>query len=326
MELRHLRYFIAVAEDLHFGRAALRLHISQPPLSQQIRSLEQEAGVELFTRTAKRIELTAAGKEFLKYARAALVQVEQGVQSAQRVHRGEVGRLSVGFITSMAYTYLPWVVRVFRNRYPAVELVLTEQETWNQIQALQEHSLDVGILRGPVNVSGLATTRALTEPFMIALPDDHVLSRKPIVRLSALAHEPFIMFPRSIGGRFHEAVSALFHEAGFSPIVSQEAVQMHVAVGLVSARLGIAVVPTSIRLLSMPGVVFRRLAETSVNAEIVIVHRADDRTSVVRAFAEVGAEVISRGIRGILQLRAIPGRNASQIPISRSAHAQRRHK
>jgi DNA-binding transcriptional LysR family regulator len=303
MELHHLRYFIAVAEELHFGRAAKRLGISQPPLSQQIRALEREVGVELFSRDTRRVDLTAAGKEFLKYAHATIAQVEQGVRSAQRVYRGEVGQLRVGFITSMAYTYLPWVVRAFRDRFPEVELVLTEVETWNQIEALQMRRLDVGVVRGPLEGSQLAATTVLTEPFMIALPNDHVLARKPVVRLAALTRAPFIMFPHSIGGRFYEEVSSLFREAGFSPIVSQEAVQMHVAVGLVSAGVGVAVVPASIQLLSMPGVVFRRLSGNRGTAEIVVAHRHDAETPAVRAFRDVSAKIVGTGVPGVRRWR-----------------------
>jgi DNA-binding transcriptional LysR family regulator len=310
MELRHLRYFVAVAEELHFGRAARRLNISQPPLSQQIRALEKEVQADLFTRDTRRVELTAPGGEFLKYARAALDQAAQGVLSARRVQRGEVGRLGVGFITSMAYTYLPWLVRVFRNRYPDVELVLTEQETWNQILALQERRLDVGIVRGPVEASGVSNTAALTEPFVVALPDDHRLARHRTVRLSALADDSFIMFPRSIGGRFYEAVGSLFQRAGFTPRIAQEAIQMHVTVGLVSARLGVALVPRSIQLLQTPGVVYRPLASNSGKAAIVIAHRDDDRSSVVRAFKDVAVEIISRGTREIERQRALPADGA----------------
>ena len=314
MELRHLRYFLAVAEELHFGRAAARLHISQPPLSQQIRALEEEVGVQLFHRGTRHVELTPAGQELIRYSRAALAQVQQGVESAQRVNRGEVGRIAVGFITSMAYTYLPWVVTAFRRRYPAVELLLTEQESWNQIRALQEGRLDIAIVRGPAEAPDVTSLTALVEPFIVALPDNHPAAARRAVELSALAGERFILFPRSIGGKFYEAVLRLFQGAGFVPMVAQEAIQMHVAVGLVSARLGVAIVPASIQLLSMPGVVYRPLKSGAASAELAIAHTVDDRSPVIPVFRQVAAEVISRGVSGVRHWRAAASRRAGKKP------------
>lgn len=295
MELRHLRYFVAVAEELHFGRAAVRLHMSQPPLSQQIRALEREIEVELFARSGRGIVLTAGGREFLAYARQVLAQVEQAVRSTQGVQRGELGRLSVGFITSMAYTYLPWVLRVFRSRFPRVELVLTQQETWSQLEAIREGRLHVGIVRGPVDEPGLASASALSESFVVALPDDHRLATARKVQLKKLAADEFILFPRSLGGRFYAEVMQLFQTAGFTPKVAQEAVQMHVAVGLVSAGIGVALVPSSTQLLQMPGVVYRPLAGDGGCAEIAIAHRAGAHAPLVDAFSKVAVEVISGG-------------------------------
>lgn len=306
MELRHLRYFVAVAEELHFGRAATRLHMSQPPLSQQVRALEDEIDVQLFARSGRGVVLTAAGKEFLEYARQVLAQVEQAVRSAQGVQRGELGRLSVGFITSMAYTYLPWVLRVFRSRHPRVELTLTEQESWSQLNAIQEGRLHVGIVRGPVDALGLESVRALSEPFLVALPDDHPFAGARSIQLKKLAAEAFILFPRHIGGRFYAEVMQLFQEAGFTPNVVQEAVQMHVAVGLVSARIGVTLVPASTALLPMPGVVFRPLASRSGRAEIAIAYRESEPSPLVDAFRAVAVEVISRGPAGLERWRYVP--------------------
>jgi DNA-binding transcriptional LysR family regulator len=307
MELRHLRYFVAVADELHFGRAAERLHISQPPLSQQIRALEAELGLDLFSRSGRTIKLTPAGKEFLVYARQVLAQVEQGVRSAQAVQRGETGRLTVGFITSMAYTYLPWVLRVFRSRFPKVELVLTEQETWSQLQAIAEERLHVGIVRGPVDTPGLASVTALSEPFVVALPENHVLAAARTVQLRKLVQEEFILFPREIGGHFYTQLMRLFQEAGFVPKVAQEAVQMHVVAGLVSAGIGVALVPASVELLPMRGVVYRPLSGSRGNAETAIVHRQGDNSPIVTAFRDVAVEVIAKGPAGLQRWRKPQG-------------------
>lgn len=303
MELRHLRYFIAVAEELHFGRAATRLGLTQPPLSQQIRQLEDEIGVRLFSRAERRVTLTAAGSEFLDYARAALGQVHSGVRSAQRVQRGELGELVVGFISSMAYTYLPWVLRIFRSRYPDVALVLNEQATPEQLRTLEDGRLQVGLLRGPIESPALASTTLLKEPFVVALPSNHRLSGTRKLSLSQLAQDPMIMFPRRIGGRFYDQVLSLCRRAGFTPEVSQEAIQMHVAVGLVSARIGVALVPASIQLLPIRGVIFRPLTERGSDAEICIAWRANDNSPVIQAFFQVAREVISGGIRGLQRYR-----------------------
>jgi DNA-binding transcriptional LysR family regulator len=249
------------------------------------------------------VTLTPAGKEFLTYARQVLAQVEHGVRSAQGVQRGELGRLTVGFITSMAYTYLPWVLRVFRSRHPRVELVLTEQETWSQLEAIQAERLHVGLVRGPVDVPGLASTAALSEPFLVALPEDHALAGAGSIPLKKLAGEEFIMFPREIGGAFYAGVMELFQEAGFTPKVAQEAVQMHVAAGLVSARIGVALVPASIQLLPIPGVVYRPLAGPQGKAQIAVVHREDEHSPLVEAFREVAVEVIAKGVSGLQRLR-----------------------
>jgi DNA-binding transcriptional LysR family regulator len=303
MELRHLRYFVAVAEELHFGRAAERLHMSQPPLSQQIRALEGEMRVELFSRAGRGVVLTPAGTAFLAHARQVLAQVEQGVRASQAVQRGELGRLSVGFITSMPYTYLPWVLRVFRSRFPKVELALTEQESWSQLDLVRQDRLDVGIVRGPVQVPDLASVTVLSERFLVALPDNHPLANARSIRLQKLASEEFIVFPRAIGGSFYTEVMRLFEQAGFTPKIAQEAVQMHVAAGLVSARIGVALVPESIQLLPIEGVVFRPLAGDGGKAEVAIVHRHTDESPILNAFLRVASEVIGAGHNGIRRWR-----------------------
>jgi DNA-binding transcriptional LysR family regulator len=302
VELRHLRYFVAVAEELHFGRAAQRLHISQPPLSLQIRQLEEEIGVDLFNRK-RRVELTPAGREFLDHARGVLQQVNQGVRSAQRVHRGESGELSVGFMSSMAYTYLPWLLRIFRERFPDVQLVLDEQDTWTQFRALRDRRINVGIVRGPVDEPSLTGVTVLSEPLVVALPSDHRYAKARSLSITRLANDPLIMFPRRIGGPLNELVLGLCQRAGFTPRISQEAIQLHVVVSLVSARIGIAIVPASTQLLPLEGVVFRPLGERSARIEIAVAFRSGDPSPVVREFLEVAQFVFSEGIRGLARFR-----------------------
>ena len=301
MELRHLRYFVALAEELHFGRAARRLNMSQPPLSLQIRQLEDEIGVALFSRK-RRVELTPSGQEFLKYANAALQQVQQGVRSAQRVERGERGQLNVGFMSSMASTYMPWLLRVFRDRFPDVELVLNEGDTWTQFRGLLEGRLGVCIVRGPVNMPGIAATSMLTEPLIVALPTGHPQARARRVAVSSLVDEPFIMVPRQIGA-LHEEIMRLCLKSGFAPRVAQEALQLHIVVSLVSARIGVALVPASTQLLPIEGVVFRPLAGSDASVQIAVATRTNERSPVVREFSEVARQVFSGGLRGLARFR-----------------------
>ena len=301
MELRQLRYFVAVAEELHFGRAARKLHISQPPLSVQIRHLEEELGVALFSRK-RRVELTAAGEEFLRYVRGALQQLQQGVRSAQRVERGERGQLSVGFISSTASTFMPWLLRVFRERYPDVELVLNEDDTWTQFRALAEGRLAVGVVRGPVNSPGLVGTTVLTEPLIAALPATHRLARRRRIAVSSLAGEPFVMVPRQIGA-LHDEIMRLCTKAGFSPHVAQVALQLHIVASLVSANVGVALLPESSQLLPIDGVVFRPLLRSDATVQIAVVSRANERSPIVREFVEVARQVFSGGVKGLRRYR-----------------------
>ncbi|MBW4640660.1 MAG: LysR family transcriptional regulator [Gloeocapsa sp. UFS-A4-WI-NPMV-4B04] len=204
MELRHLHYFIAVAEELHFSRAAERLHISQPPLSQQIRDLEDELGVKLFERTKRQVHLTEAGKVFLERSYGVLAQLEHAIAVTQQIGRGEVGRLAIGFVDSATYTLLPEILRVFREQFPAVELRLHELTTTQQIQALYDKQVDVGIVRSAISEPGLSVECLLPELLVLALPETHPLSAQTQVSLSTLAAELFILFPAQMGPVFYE--------------------------------------------------------------------------------------------------------------------------
>jgi DNA-binding transcriptional LysR family regulator len=297
MELRHLRYFCAVAEELHFGRAAERLHIAQPPLSIQIRNLEQEIGVPLLLRK-RNVELTPAGREFLEYARIALNEVQQGIRSAQRVHLGERGRLNIGFISSMAYTYMPTLIGEFRKRFPDVELVLNYLDTWSQFAAIREGRINVGVVRGPVNESGLTSVTVLTEALVVAMPTSHRLVNMRKVPLSALAKDSFIRFPRAMYSPPNNEISRLFQRAGFTPHVSQEEIQLHVVVGLVSAGIGVALVPESTQLLPVPNVVYRPLLEGDGHVHVAVVFRTKDASTVVGEFVNVARHLFSRRLRG----------------------------
>lgn len=294
MELRHLRYFIAVAEELHFTRAAQRLSIAQPPLSQQIKSLEQEVGVELLRRTKRRVELTDAGRCFLDEARRAVAQVDQAVAEARRAARGEIGRVLVGFVGSATYTVLPQVFRAFRGRYPSVEVVLRELTTAQQIAALSSGEIDLGFVRAPPDHEDLVSRVLVDEPFVAALPRRHPLARGPKVRVADLAGEPFILFPRPLAAGLYDAVVSACQRAGFSPRIVQETTQIPVMISLVAAGLGVALVPACVQSLKWKDLVYRPLEQPRPTTNIVLAWHKDRDSTVVRAFVSSAIQAIQR--------------------------------
>ena len=244
MEFRQLKYFLAVAEELNFSRAAKRLNIAQPPLTRQIRQMEQELGVELFYRTKRRVELTDAGRAFVEESRRILVQVEQSMQVAQRASRGEIGRLVVAFEGSSAYDIVPNSLKTYRERFPAVELVVLGMTTGEQVQALHERQISAGFVVPPLKGKDkeIAVEAVLQEPLLLALPENHPLTTQPRVRVRSLANEPFIMAQRDSGCGLYDQAIAVCQRAGFSPRVMQEVNEMQVMLGFVAAGLGLSLI------------------------------------------------------------------------------------
>ena len=287
MELRQLQYFVAVAEELHFRRAAARLHLSQPPLSQQLRRLEDELGVLLLERTRRRVELTAAGASFLRDARAILAELDGAVATARRIGEGKVGRLRVGFVGSALFSVVPDVVQRFRAARPDVELELRERSTVEQLRALAAGTLDLGFVRPPVDVEGVRVETLLREPLLAALPDGHPLARLRRVPLQRLAREPFVLFPREQAPGFHDELIGALTAAGGLPRVVQQAPEMQTIVGLVAAGIGVSLVPASVRRLALGGVTYRPVSKGS-QAELAAISRPDDPSPLVRAFLDLG--------------------------------------
>lgn len=288
MELRHLRYFVAVAEELHFGRAAEKLHISQPPLSMQIRALEEELGVVLLNRTQRHVSLTQAGNAMLQEARQILSHVEQAVLTTRRAGRGEIGELAIGFISIADYNVLPVILREFRHTYPLVNLSLKESTTDAQIDDLINGRIDVGLLLPPISEPALESVAVLREPLIAALPQQHPLAKKPgAITLAGLADGSFILFPRHMAPGLYDDVLSFCRAAGFSPRIGQEAIQMQTIISLVSADLGVALIPESLRNLQRTGVVYKSLKETSPLTEIHIAWRRGDPLPVLRSFVEL---------------------------------------
>jgi DNA-binding transcriptional LysR family regulator len=292
IELRHLRYFVAVAEELHFGRAAQRLHISQPPLSMQILALERAVGTQLLNRTQRRVNLTEAGKHFLDESRQILARVETASSDARRAERGELGQLAVGFVTIADYNVLPPVLRQFRELYPAVRLTLKESTTDAQLADLNAGRIDVGFLLPPVTDDSLHIEPVLREPLLAALPARHPLAlRVGPISLSELAISPFILFPRAMAPGLYDAIVTFCRGAGFSPRVDQEAIQMQTIVSLVSAEMGVALIPASMENLQRTGVTYKPLRETSPQVETALAWRKSDTLPALSLFLDTARQV-----------------------------------
>ncbi|MDZ4877157.1 MAG: Hca operon transcriptional activator HcaR [Chroococcidiopsis cubana SAG 39.79] len=290
MELRQLQYFLAVAEELNFGRAAARLGIAQPPLSRQIRQLEQELGVELFRRTKRRVELTEAGIAFVEEVRQILAQVEQGVLVAQRASRGEIGRLVVGFEGSSTYDVIPMSLKVYRERFPEVDLAVYAMTTEEQIQALLEGRIGIGFVVSPINDKRLAIETILRESLILAIPENHPLATRTSVRARELESEPFITFQRDRGCGLYDQVIAVCQRANFSPRIIQEADEMQVILGFVAAGLGVTLLSASVVQFQRPGVVYRMLQPSTPKVSLALAWRRDLTSAALQAFIEVVRE------------------------------------
>lgn len=289
--MRHMRYFVAVAEELHFGRAAERMHIVQPALSQQIGRLEEELGVQLLRRTKRRVELTEAGRAFLKGARDALARAESAAEDARRAARGQVGRLVVAFVGPATYNVLPGILGAYRERYPDVELDLHELTSVEQLKRLREGAIQVGFVRPPVNDEALCVETVVREPVVAILPESHPLADRDAVPLEALAGEPFVMVPRSREPNLHDLYVSMCRQVGFSPRVVQEANRIHTIVALVATGMGFAFSSASVARFSRPGAVYRKLEGTPAEVEIAVAWRREDTSPVLRNFLDLAREI-----------------------------------
>ncbi|MEO3876543.1 LysR family transcriptional regulator [Nonomuraea sp. B12E4] len=287
MNLQQLRYAVALAEELNFGRAALREGVRQPPFSQQIGKLEEELGVRLFERTTRHVRLTPAGQAFVAEARTSLAHAELAAESARRAGRGEAGRLLIGFVGSATNLTLPKVLRRFRTRYPGVRVELRELPTAQQAEELRQGLLDVGLLHAPLAgpaAEVLTTQTVARELLLAALPTDHRHTAHTSLPPAALAEEPFVMFPRRDGPGLHDQITAVTRAAGFEPRIVQEAVQMQTIVGLVAAGIGVSIVPESVARLRRGDVAFRLLTPPIRIVTLDLTWRADDRNPLVHNF------------------------------------------
>ncbi|MEQ9245278.1 MAG: LysR family transcriptional regulator [Nitratireductor sp.] len=299
MDIRQIRHFVAVAEELHFGRAAERLGMTQPPLSQSIQALEADLGLTLFERTRRSVTLTPVGHEWLPHARRVLEEATELPRVAWRLSRGEIGRVRLSFISFVSYSFLPKLVRRFKERFPEVELVLNEATSDVQIAELLDGALDAGIIiappRGALH-SPLRYRPVETDRLVVAVPEEWVISGRVVPRggkldFDALRDLPVILFPRHSAPVLHDLVTRYYAERDAVPVPGQQAVQMQTIINLVSSGLGIAFVPSTMRRLIRPGVAYFRLAEQQPEIEIGFAWRGAGASAALQHLAGIIEEM-----------------------------------
>jgi DNA-binding transcriptional LysR family regulator len=296
IELRHLRYFVAVAESLHFSRAARRLHIAQPPLSQQIRRLEAMLGFQLLVRTSRAVKLTASGEALLERARRTLDRIHEDFESVRRVGRGETGYLRVGFIGSGMLTCLPALLREYRKRYPNVELRLEEFYTSHLIKAIGDGSVDVGFIRDGGSIPDLHVEPLLEEKFIAVLPNLHRLARRARIKILDLRDEPFVFYSSSAGQTAWDRTMKLCENEGFLPKIVQEAPHWVTILSLVGAGIGVTIAPTCIRTIA-PATVCCRPVSGSGASFIELAYRRDQTSPVATQFCRLARTVFGESAK-----------------------------
>ncbi len=292
MELRHIRYFLAVAEELNFTRAAARVGIGQPPLSQQIRTLEHEIGAPLFRRLSHGAELTEAGQSFLPEARALLAQAERAAYAARRGAQGKTGRLRIGFTGSAAFCpVVPAALRAFGRQYPGVELCLEEAPTAGLLTRLLDRYLDAVFIRpGRTNPDGVRVLALGEEAMVAALPAKHALARGKTLGLAELAKERLVLFPREAGPSLFDEIITSCRRAGIEPALGQEAPQITSVANFVAAGLGVSLVPASVAQIRVAGVVYLPIRKPAPVARLALATRPEERSTVVRQFVALVQE------------------------------------
>ncbi len=291
IDIRKMRYFITVAEELNFRRAAERLRMAQPPLSQEIRKLEDELGVQLFHRTKRMVELTDAGKIFLEGAQQTLFQFEKAIKETQLAAEGKIGNVIVGFVDSTEIVIE--VLNKFRARFPKIHLTLCEMTTEQQLKALYEKQIHIGFIRSKQNNETLATEVCCEEALRLVLHQDHPLVTLPEIPLQLIRNEPFIMFPRHLGPNFYDLIISYFWDHGVNLNVVQEAIQMQTIVNLVATGMGVSVVPSSVESYKRSGVTYKKIKETTPKVSLYVGWRQDETSTAVDHFLTIVREVYS---------------------------------
>jgi DNA-binding transcriptional LysR family regulator len=315
MELRHLRYFVAVAEELHFGHAANRLNTSQPSLSQQIRDLERELKVDLFLRTKRHVALTPAGQRFLQEARGILSSAERAAGLAREAARGESRKVVVGISPETDWFLLAKVLRLFADHVPSVEVVFQNLTPSAQLDALRGGHIDVGFVGLPLEAEGMVTEATGRARLVIALPEKHPMALKKDLRLEELSKEAYVLWPRHLSPSSYDELLSVFQRAGFGPPIAMEGglPSTRTVLGMIAAGLTIALVDPALQQMAAPGVVFRPLAGPGVFTETGIIYRRADSSPILASFLH--------------ELRAIPRESVgSAAAMSKKAVANKKKK
>ncbi|TQF14957.1 LysR family transcriptional regulator [Myxococcus llanfairpwllgwyngyllgogerychwyrndrobwllllantysiliogogogochensis] len=297
LDARRLTCFIAVAETLHFRKAAERLRLAQPALSQQIRRLEEELGCQLLKRDRRRVELTPAGRTLLEAGRRALVHLSHAAEAAQRTSREQQSLLRVGFVNPAAFALVPDVLRGLRAEHPDVHLMLREADSVTLLEEVRLGQLDVAFVRGPVIAPGVRVDTLRREPLVLVLPSRHRLARRARVPLEQLADEPFIGFARDTAPSLHDAMMGMCLEAGFTPTFVTEAVEWFTMVSLVAAGLGCAILPESVRTFSREGAVYRAVAGAPRHVDLVIARAPTPPGPALKACLRIVSRMTSVALR-----------------------------
>ncbi|CNH51953.1 LysR family transcriptional regulator [Yersinia aldovae] len=305
IELRHLRYFIAVAEELHFGRAAERLRISQPPLSQQIQILEGQIGARLLARNNRNVSLTQAGALFLKESYQILAQVNAAAEKAARLHRGESGELTIGFTSSAPFiSTVSRSLRAFRQLHPQVHIKMREVNSKQQIEPLLDGHLDLGVMRNTRLPDALQHRLLLREPLVAVVHEDHPLAQWPpgSVKFSALAEQPFVFFSREVGTALYDDILTILARSGITPYITQEVGEAMTIVGLVSSGLGVSILPASFTRVKVDGVKYLPLAQADATTEVWLVNH---KHRPVTAAAEALIHLMMSNIQSVTNIDSV---------------------
>jgi len=289
-----MRYFATIAEELSFSKAALRLHIAQPALSQQIRQLEDELGVVLFHRNKRNVALSPAGDVYLRHVREILRATEVATMQARRAERGELGTLVIGFFEHMSYTLLPPIIQEYRALFPDVDVRVKWFPVVEQISALQRGEVDISFFRPVAEPTGMRCYPLLAEPFVLAMPRQHRLARYKEVELAHCASESFIMYNQQLAPDFHRAIHYMCANAGFTPQVALEVAQVYTCLGLVTAGVGIAFMPRSVDRLHLNDAIYRPLRGDNPLVEVSLAWKESTPSPLREAFVEVASSVVAR--------------------------------
>lgn len=302
MELRHLRYFIAVAEEGHIGRAATRLHISQPPLTRQIQQLEEELGVQLFIRTPRGMELTPAGELLLQEARNIRSVVAQAAERTQRAGQGKLGRLDIGIFGSAILDTIPALLLKFRSAFPDVKVVLHNMSKDAQIAALRQRRIDIGFNRFIEHSEDIANEIVITEEILIAINEDHPLAQAESVPFTVLRDNPLIVFPTGPRPSFIDKVMNMCHQKGFTPQITQEVGNTLTGVALVASNFGVCAVPASATKLALPGVAYRPIIDPPRDSGVDLncIYRVDDHSPLLKSFLDTVREYRNSSVQGAI--------------------------